>query len=119
MTLFISVFSRSPLGDVVGNVEVPGGSALMGVESCRSSLWGSASLARRATYLPRLADSDLWVEASELDAFEMECLDLLSDLSSISKETGFPCDFVRHRLENCLRAVETARSVVNVGICVS
>jgi hypothetical protein len=89
-----------------------GDSELAGFERTRTRLWGSEA-ARRfgATFLPRLAVSDLWVQPGEVELFTQECALLMSNLAVLSDASGYDEDYVGARLRNIIRAAERARQV--------
>ncbi len=94
------------------------GHQMAGVERARQTLWGSEAVRRRgAKFLPQLAESNLWVAAEDLDAFESEVRTLLADLDGLRADLdrGPDC-LLPHYLENFLRATEYARTK---GGCVS
>jgi hypothetical protein len=111
MSLVVSAFWHDPeTGDPVDHTDWDEGHHMAGPEVARSELWGSDAVRLRgANFLPRLADSDLWVGPEELGGFEAEVRKLLIEAGAISIETGWSEDILRHYLSNFLRAIQYAR----------
>ena len=74
MSLVVSAFWTDPgTGESHEFTDCSDGHQMAGVERARWDLWGSKAVRRRAaTFLPQLADSDLWVHPAELPAFVAE-----------------------------------------------
>lgn len=113
MSLVISTFWRDPItGDAQESTDWDHGHYTAGVERARWDLWGSDALRRRgARFLPQLAESDLWVEPEDLDAFVAEVRALLADVDALRAELGRGPDCaLPHYLGNFLRAADLARA---------
>jgi hypothetical protein len=113
MTLVVSTFWRdSDSGEIEEFTDWSDGHHMAGVEHARWELWGSEAVRRRgAKYLPKLAESDLWVEPEELDNFVAEVRELMADLDGLRLELqrGPDCSLA-HYLNNFIRASEYARA---------
>ncbi len=112
MTLSISAFWRDPVtGKSEEFTDWEDGHYMAGVERPRQNLWGSEAVRRRgATFLPQLAESDLWVAPEDLEAFSTEVRSLLADLDGLRADLNRPPDcLLPHYLDNFLRAAEYAR----------
>lgn len=113
MSLVVSAYWSNPAtGATEGFTDWEDGHYMAGVERARQELWGSESVRRRgATFLPQLADSNLWVAPEELDSFVAEVRRLLADVDGLRAELGRGPDCtLPHYLENFLRAAEYARA---------
>jgi hypothetical protein len=110
MTLIVSAYWWDPAtGEPKFFIDWEDGHSMAGVEVARVELWGSESVRRRgATFLPQLADSDLWVQPEDLDRFVAEVRMLLADVDALRMELGYA--LLPHYLNNFLRAAEYARS---------
>ena len=111
MSLVVSAFWTDPTtGESREFTDWDDGYYMAGVEQARSDLWGSEAVRRRgATFLPQLADSDLWVGPDELPAFVAEVRALLADVDRLRAELGRGPDCtLPHYLANFLRAAEYA-----------
>lgn len=121
MSLVVSTFWHDPKsGEQREHTDWDDGHHMAGVERARWDLWGSAAVrGRGATFLPRLAESDLWVQPEELDAFVAEVQSLLSALDELRAELGRGPDcLLPHYLGNFLRAAAYARER-NGGISIT
>jgi len=111
MSLVVSAFWTDPAtGESCEFIDWEDGHHMAGVERARTDLWGSVAVRRRgATFLPQLADSDLWVGPGEMPAFVAEVRALLADLDGLraDMECGEDCT-LPHYLANFLRAAEYA-----------
>lgn len=113
MTLVVSTYWRDPsTGDEQEFTDWSEGHHMAGVERARRNLWGSDAVKRRgAKYLPRLAESDLWIEPADLDAFEGEVRILLAAVPELRAELGRGSDCtLPHYLNNFIRAINYARA---------
>jgi hypothetical protein len=113
MSLVVSAFWRdAATGETQEFTNWSDGHHMAGVERARWELWGSEAVRRRgATFLPRLAESDLWVAPEELEAFAAEVRALLADVDGLRAELGRGPDCsLPHYLNNFLRAADYARS---------
>jgi hypothetical protein len=112
MSLVVSSFWRDPVsGELEEHTDWSDGHHMAGAEVTRWELWGSAAVRRRAaSFLPQLAEADLWVGANDLDVFEAEVRRLAADLDGLEAETGRRRDLLAHYLDNFLRAIEHARA---------
>jgi hypothetical protein len=119
MTLTVFSFWNDPeMGTRQSFMDSAKGRSMAGVEQARWDLWGSEAVRRRgATFLPRLAQGDLWVENEELDAFEKEVATLMTGLAGLHSELDYRVDMLAHYLDNFLRASEHARSMGG-GVCI-
>jgi hypothetical protein len=119
MTLAVFSFWNDPeTGERQSFMDSAEGRCMAGVEQARWDLWGSEAVRRRgATFLPRLAKGDLWVDNEELDAFETEVVALMTDLAGLHGELNYRIDSLAHYLDNFLRAIEHARSKGG-GVCI-
>ena len=91
------------------------GATLGGFEVWRTSVYGSPAFQRRgARFLPRLADSDLFMEGDELVEFIGECTDLLSDVDALALEVGVGPEVLRFRIENFVRAAKKAEAIAGL-----
>ena len=111
MTLVVSAFWTDPAtGKNEKFTDWSDGHQMAGCESARQDLWGSEPVKRRgAKILPRLAESDLFVEPAELPAFVAEVQSLLNDVDCLQAELGWrPNSTLPHYLRNFLRAAEYA-----------
>ncbi len=90
MTLIVSSYWRDPTtGASQEFTDWSDGHHMAGVERARWDLWGSDAVKKRgAKYLPRLAESDLWIEPTDLDAFETEVRMLLAAVPEVRSELG-------------------------------
>jgi hypothetical protein len=112
MTLIVSAFWRDPAtGKVEEFTDWEDGHYMAGVERARQNLWGSEPVRRRgATFLPQLAESDLWVAPYDRETFSAEVRNLLADLDGLRADLNSGPDFLLpHFLDNFLRAAEYAR----------
>jgi hypothetical protein len=112
MTLAVDVFLRDPDGK--WNVlDVPEGcDDSAGFENWRETVWGSQAVrSLGATYLPVLASSDLYVEASDVPGFLGELALLRAHLDAVAAGTGEPSDLVGSRLDNIEAAALRAREI--------
>ena len=119
MTLTISTFHRDESGKFFygPDPETPV-SNLGGREVWRHVVWGSSAAKKRgARFLPVLAESDLYVEAEDLQAFAAECRMLLGDLENFAMEVGYTDLSIGDRLRNFLAAAERT-DPVNGGIII-
>ncbi len=93
MSLVVSAFWTDPAtGEWHTFVDWDDGSYMAGGERARWNLWGSEAVRRRgATFLPQLADSDMWVGPDELAAFVAEVRALQADVDGLCAELGFRC----------------------------
>lgn len=113
MSLVVSAFWCDPAtGDTHELTDWENGHHMAGVERARWELWGSEPVRRRgATFLPQLAESDLWVGPDELDGFVSEVRRLSDETDALRAELGRPPDcLLPHYLDNFLRAAELGRS---------
>lgn len=119
MTLAVSSFWNDPeTGTRERFMDSAEDRYMAGVEQARWDLWGSEAVRRRgATFLPRLAHGDLWVDNEQLDAFEKEVAALKTDLVGLHSELDHRIDTLAHYLDNFLRAIEHARSRGG-GVCI-
>ena len=111
MSLVVSAFWTDPAtGETHDFTDRDDGHHMAGVERARWDLWGSEAVRRRgATFLPQLADSDLWVGPAELPAFVTEVRSLLADVGGLRAELGRGPDCtLPHYLANFLRAADYA-----------
>ena len=111
MSLVVSAFWTDPAtGESHDYTDWDDGHHMAGVESARSDLWGSETVRRRgATFLPQLADSNMWVGPDELAAFVAEVRALLADVDGLRAELGREPDCsLTHYFANFLRAAEYA-----------
>jgi hypothetical protein len=111
MSLVVSAYWQDPAtGEMQEFTDWDNGHHMAGVESTRSDLWGSEAVRRRkATFLPQLAESNLWVAPESLPAFVAEVRALLADVESLREELGRSPDCpLPHYLANFLRAAEYA-----------
>jgi hypothetical protein len=111
MSLVVSAFWTDPAtGESHEFTDWDDGHYMAGVERARWDLWGSEAVRRRgATYLPQLADSDLWVGPADLPAFVAEVRTLLADVEGLRAELGRGRDCtLPHYLANFLRVAEYA-----------
>jgi hypothetical protein len=111
MSLVVSAFWTDPgTGDSCEFTDWDDGHHMAGVERARTDLWGSGAVRRRgATFLPRLADSDLWVGPNELPAFAAEVRALMADVDGLRAELGRRPDCTLPQyLANFLRAADYA-----------
>jgi hypothetical protein len=112
MTLAVDVFLRDADGQ--WNVlDVPEGcNDSAGFENWRETVWGSQAVrSLGATYLPVLASSDLYVEASDVPGFLGELALLRAHLDAVAAGTGEPSDLVGSRLDNIEAAALRAREI--------
>jgi hypothetical protein len=111
MSLVVSAVWTDPeSGERVEHVEWSDGGYLAGIESAREQLWSAPALIRRgARFLPRLRESDLWVEPEDLDAFEVEVRTLTAEFDTLAAEVNWGPGLLRHYLGNLQRAIEVAR----------
>ena len=112
MTLMVSAYWWDPAtGEPEFFTDCEEGRCMAGVEVARFELWGSESVRRRgATFLPQLAESDLWVMPEELDDFVAEVFRLLAEVTELRVELGRGPDcLLPHYLNNFLHAAEFAR----------
>ena len=111
MSLVVSAFWTDPVsGESLEFTDWDDGHHMAGVERARRELWGSEAVRRRgATFLPQLAESDLWVSPSELPAFVLEVRAFLADVDGLRQDLrrGPDCS-LPHYLSNFLRAAEYA-----------
>ena len=87
------------------------GHQMAGPESARQDLWGSGPVKELgAKFLPQLADSDLWVEQTELQEFESEVLMLIDAVPKLRTQLGRgdSCA-LPHYLNNFMRAILYAK----------
>jgi hypothetical protein len=113
MTLVVSAYWRNPAtGETEEFTDWDAGHHMACVERARLELWGSEAVRRRgATFLPKLAESDLWVAPEDLDAFEREVRSLLCDVDGLRAELGRSPDCtLTDYLNNFIRAADYARS---------
>lgn len=111
MSLVVSSFwTDSATGSTCEFTDWDDGHSMAGPERARWDLWGSEAVRRRgATFLPRLAESDLWVGPEELTAFIAEVRELRADVAALRAELGRGPDCtLPHYLDNFLRAAEYA-----------
>lgn len=117
MTLSLNLFD--PAKGMYGYVqcdELDGRNAA-GFEDCRTRLWGSYAMRRRAfRFFPVLRSADLFVFPREFECFKAECELVWSDSRDIASEI-WPdrfidrwCPFRRHARIRALR-VHGARSI--------
>ncbi len=112
MTLAVDVFLRDADGQ--WNVlDVPEGcNDSAGFENWRETVWGSAPVrALGATYLPVLASSDLYVEASDVPEFLREIALLREHLEAVAGDVGKQSDVIGSRLDNIEAAALRAREI--------
>ncbi len=113
MSLVVSAYWLDPLtGQYEQFTDWDDGHHMAGTESGRRDLWGTEAMRRRgATFLPQLAETNVYVQPEELDAFAAEVQRLLADLDGLRAELGRGPDcLLPHYLDNFLRAVEYARA---------
>ncbi len=113
MSLVVSAWWRDPAtGEFKQFTDWEDGHYMAGVERARWDLWGSDAVRRRgASFLPQLAESDLWVAPEDLEAFSSEVHGLSADLDGLREELGRGPDcLLPHYLDNFLRAAEFARA---------
>src|SRR5262249_15626325 len=113
--LTVSAFWHDPTtGDWQLFTDWDDGHAMAGPERARWQLWGDDAVKDRgATFLPRLAESNLWVMPEESDAFVAEVGMLLADVDGLFDDLGWgPGSLLPHYLNNFLRAAEYARARV-------
>ncbi len=113
MSLVVSAFWIDPVsGETHEFTDWDEGHHMAGVERARWELWGSEAVRRRgATFLPQLAESNLWVIPADLQAFVMEVRSLLADVEGLRKDLGRGPDCsLPHYFSNFLRAAEYAAS---------
>ncbi|WP_442810268.1 hypothetical protein [Streptomyces sp. W16] len=112
MTLAVDVFLRDADGQ--WNVlDVPEGcNDSAGFENWRETVWGSPAVrSLGATYLPVLASSDLYVEASDVPEFLRELALLRAHLEAVARAVGERSDLVGSRLDNIESAALRAREI--------
>src|SRR5262245_331034 len=112
MSLIVYTFHRDPITHAFVDDPYPEepGRDLAGVEAWRTQVWGSSAAIRRgARFLPKLADSDLYIEHDQLDAFAAECHLLLQDSVGFAAELNSDEWAIRQRLENFLWAIDRAQ----------
>lgn len=91
MSLIVSVFVKDGVGAAVPDKEA-GSSLAAGFENWRTRVWGSAQVrALGAKYFPRLAGSDLYVDAGDVAAFLRECALLREHLDVIAAAVDLSC----------------------------
>jgi hypothetical protein len=110
MTLSVTVHRRDPTtGELIDESSPEPGATLGGFEVWRTRVYGSDATRRRgAVFLPRLADTDLWIEGEELPAFVAEVSALLADVEAFASEVNVAADYLAERLGNFLAAAERA-----------
>jgi hypothetical protein len=112
MSLVVSAFwYDTETGEFTEHTDWENGHQMAGAETSRWELWGSEAVRHRgASFLPRLAETNLRVGPEELDGFEVEVRALLDDVASLASESGRKEEILRHYLSNFLLAVAYARS---------
>jgi hypothetical protein len=119
MTLAISFFDPSVDSEDAayrGMAEMPGD--LFGWESWRG-VWGSDELRRRGSlFLVQLKDCDLYVQPAELGAFRAELEAVYSASRDIAEALKIGEDDLQFRIQNALRACESAQER-GLGVCIS
>ncbi|MFT3880232.1 MAG: hypothetical protein QM703_11295 [Gemmatales bacterium] len=111
MSLVVSAFWNDlATGELREFTDWDDGHHMAGVERARTDLWGSESVRRRgAKFLPKLAESNLWVSPDELPEFIAEVRALLAEVDKLRAELGRDPDCtLSHYLTNFLRAAEYA-----------
>jgi hypothetical protein len=112
MTLVVSTFWDDPeTGGSIHHTDWDDGHHMAGVEAARWSLWGSAAVRRRcASFLPQLANGDLYVSPEQVPAFLAEVLMLLDDVEQLARELEqYDVSRLQHYLTNFVRAAELAK----------
>ena len=111
MSLVVTAYWTNPdTGESEEFTDWDHGHHMAGAEQARWNLWGAEAVKRRgAAFLPKLAESDLWVTPDELEAFVAEVRCLLGDVEGLRVELGRRPDCgLPHYLDNFLRAAEYA-----------
>jgi len=111
MSLIVSAFWTDPItGESHEFTDWEDGHHMAGVERARWELWGSEAVRKRgATFLPQLANSNLWVDGADLPAFVAEVRMLLVDVDGLRVELGrLPGCTLPHYLRNFLFAADYA-----------
>lgn len=111
MSLVVPAFWTDPAtGELRELTDWNDGHHLAGAERARADLWGSEAVRQRgATFLPQLANSNLWVSPEKLPAFVSEVRALLNDIDGLRAELGRKPDCpLPHYLANFLHAAEYA-----------
>ncbi|GAA4264336.1 hypothetical protein [Dactylosporangium darangshiense] len=117
MSLDVYPFTYGPDGTLCMPELPPEMSTSVGAEATRIRLWSAPAVrSLGATYLPRLADGDLFVPPEETGAFLRECATLLAHLPVITAATRYQATYEADEwnIEDCLvtmiRVVHWARA---------
>ncbi len=112
MTLSVAAYRQTQDGRVGERIPVDAASGcndLIGVEVCRTLLWGSGIMRSiGCTMLPSLAEGDIWATGDELKSLEHEAHTIIQNLGRVCREAGFDEGSIRFRLGNLLAAVRAA-----------
>jgi hypothetical protein len=85
-------------------------SSAAGPEAARTKLWGSkAAQDLGAAFLPQLAERDLRIQPSDVEAFAGECAVLAANLAVLSAASGYDEERILAYLRNVVRAAERAQ----------
>jgi hypothetical protein len=111
MTLIVTTFHRDPITNEYiddPHPEEPGRD-LAGFEGWRTDVWASPALVQRgARFLPQLAVGDVYVEYTDLAAFDRECQVLLQQIDAIAAELQQDAAAITFRLNNFRYAIQRA-----------
>lgn len=99
-------------GKPASPILLEGAAGVAGSEQTRERLWGSrVVVALGASFLPKLAHQDLWVENSDLEEFRKECLHILDNVSKVAESTPWDEGYISFRLRNFIDAIDEAIAV--------